>query len=351
MKRNNIIHVLWNFGNGGMEKVVANLLKNSSKENDVSLIIINKENDTNALKSLSKKNIKFIKRKRGSRNILKLFRLYFEIMKLKPKIIHIHYYDLIKILKPLQTFLKFKIVLTIHGLNDFDNNILYCDKIVAVSNTHYSIVKNFLKSKNLDISKLSVVYNGIEISKNLNNIAIDLNNLNLVCVGRLNHDQKRQDVIIKYFSRLQKKYPNSKLSFFGSGDSKNLLKELSKKYNVSKNVHFKGSVENESLMKALANFSLMISASKEETFGLNVIESLSIGLPVLAFPAKAIKEIANNNPIVFFFDNEKNFLNSIENEICKISDKEKTKSIIAIQKTFHLNFMINNYKKIYKKLI
>ena len=82
--------------------------------------------------------------------------------------------------------------------------------------------------------------------------------------------------------------------------------------------NFKGSVENESLMKALANFSLMISASKEETFGLNVIESLSIGLPVLAFPAKAIKEIANNNPIVFFFDNEKSFLNSIENEICKI---------------------------------
>ena len=247
--------------------------------------------------------------------------------------------------------LNFKMILTIHGMNDFDNNILHCDKIVTVSNTHYKHVKNFLVNRNLDISKLSMVYNGIEISKKRNDVAIDLNNLNLVCVGRLNHYQKRQDVIIKYFSRLQKKYSNSKLSFFGLGDSESLLRELTVKYNVSNNVYFWKSIGNKSLIKKLTNYSLMISASKEETFGLNIVESLSIGLPILAFPAKSIKEIADSNPIAFFFKDEKSFLNKIDNEICNITSDEKSRSIQTIKKTFNLNLMISNYDKIYKKLI
>ena len=334
-----------------MEKVVSNLMKNNSKNYDVSLIVINKENDANALKSLSNKNINFIKRKKGSKNIFKLFKLYFLIIKNKPKIIHVHYYDLIKILKPLQMILNFKIILTIHGMNDFDNNILHCDKIVTVSKAHHKHVKNILVNRNLDISKLYMVYNGIEISKKRNNVAIDLNNLNLVCVGRLNHYQKRQDVIIKYFSKLQKKYSNSKLSFFGLGDSENLLRELTLKYKVSNNVYFKKSIGNKSLIEELANYSLMISASKEETFGLNVVESLSIGLPVLAFPAKSIKEIADSNPIAFFFKDEESFLSKIDNEMCNITSDEKSQSIQIIKKTYHLNLMISNYDKIYKKLI
>jgi glycosyltransferase involved in cell wall biosynthesis len=170
-------------------------------------------------------------------------------------------------------------------------------------------------------------------------------------VGRLNHYQKRQDIIIKYFSRLQKKYPNSKLSFFGLGNSENLLRELTVKYNVSNKVYFKESIGNNFLIKELANYSLMISASKEETFGLNVVESLSIGLPVLAFPAKSIKEIADSNPIAFFFKDEESFLSKIDNEMCNITSDEKSKSIQTIKKTFHLNLMISNYDKIYKKLI
>lgn len=330
---------------------MSNLMKKNSTHYNVSLIVINKENDINALKNLPNKNINFIKRKKGSKNILKLFKLYFIIIKNKPNIIHVHYYDLIKILKPLQTILNFKMILTIHGMNDFDNNILHCDKIVTVSKAHYKHVKNILVKRNLDTSKLHMIYNGIEISKKKNNVTIDLNNLNLVCVGRLNHYQKRQDVIIRYFYKLQKKYPNSKLSFFGLGDSENLLRELTVKYNISNNVYFRESICNKSLIKELANYSLMISASKEETFGLNVIESLSIGLPILAFPAKSIKEIADSNPIAFFFKDEKSFLSRIDNEMCNVTSDEKSQSIQTIKKTFHLNLMISNYNKIYKKLI
>ena len=95
----------------------------------------------------------------------------------------------------------------------------------------------------------------------------------------------------------------------------------------------------------------MISASKEETFGLNVVESLSIGLPVLAFPAKSIKEIADSNPIAFFFEGEESFLSIIDSEICNVTNDKKSQSIQAIKKTFELNLMISNYDKIYKKLI
>ena len=96
---------------------------------------------------------------------------------------------------------------------------------------------------------------------------------------------------------------------------------------------------------------LLVFTLGEETFGFNIVESLSIGLPVLAFPAKSIKEIADSNPIAFFFKDEKSFLNKIDNEICNITSDEKNRSIQTIKKTFHLNLMISNYDKIYKKLI
>ena len=56
-----------------MEKVVSNLLKNNSKHYDVSLIVINKENDVNALKSLNSKKINFIKRKKRFKKYFKAF--------------------------------------------------------------------------------------------------------------------------------------------------------------------------------------------------------------------------------------------------------------------------------------
>ena len=37
--------------------------------------------------------------------------------------------------------------------------------------------------------------------------------------------------------------------------------------------------------------------------------------------------------------------------MCNITSDEKSQSIQTIKKTYHLNLMISNYDKIYKKLI
>ncbi len=341
---------MWNFGNGGMEKIVSSLINEDSNDITSSLLIINKENDINSLKTIDKKNVSFVNRKKGSKNFFKFLILLTKIVNYKPDIIHIHYFDLIKILKPLQNIIKFKIILTIHGMNDFDHKILDCDKVITVSKNQYNFVKKKLKNKGLKTEKLKMIYNGIQIPKKINKRNIDLNNLNLVCLGRLNHNQKRQDIILKYFSRLKEKYPNSNLSFYGSGDSLEYLKNIVKSLNISKNINFEGSVENNILLKELTNYSVMISASKEETFGLNIIEALSIGLPILAYPAKSIKEISNNNPIVFYFKDENSFIEVIEKEIKKISIEDKKYSRTLIRESYNLNYMINQYFEIYNKL-
>ncbi len=351
VKNKKILHILWSFGNGGMENIVKSLL--SSEENSYKsfLLLINDDEDKNAIKDIPKSKISRINRKRGSKNIFKILKLFISIIFIRPSIIHIHYFDLIKWLKPLKKILNFKIVITIHGMSDYSRLIQDCDAVVFVSNEHLNKISKECLTQNISTDNFHMIYNGIKIPKFLKNDIINLKKLKFVCIGRLNHLQKRQDVIIKSFSKILNDYPNATLTFYGLGNSKEYLMGLKDQLKLFDKVFFKGSVENKKMINEISNYDVMISASKIETFGLNIIECLSIGVPVISYPAPAIKEITKDNPLAMYYSSNKELKSILENNLSVITNEERKISKKIISSHFDVNTMIQNYFNLYKKIL
>ncbi len=91
---------------------------------------------------------------------------------------------------------------------------------------------------------------------------------------RLSAD-KNVDRIIKAFQSM----PDKQLYFGGGGPDKDKLIEMSKGY---KNIKFIGFLSEQELRKVVGNSIAMISASENEDFSMNLIESLSAGKPTIS---------------------------------------------------------------------
>ena len=64
---------------------------------------------------------------------------------------------------PIKKLIGFKIVTTIHGMNDFDKSVRKSDVIVCVSNTQLAYMKKNIAKHNIKINQLVSVDNGIKM--------------------------------------------------------------------------------------------------------------------------------------------------------------------------------------------
>ena len=148
-----IVHIYYSLNYGGIESLLVNTINWQVKENyNVSLILINNQNQLNLKSSLNSK-VKLIELKRniGSKGILKIIKLNFLLIKNKYDIIHIHAAEIGNIIIP---FLSRKIVLHIHATSAITNSkIPKFKKCIVIS----SAVKNVLKDDYKIYSKLYIM--------------------------------------------------------------------------------------------------------------------------------------------------------------------------------------------------
>lgn len=102
---------------------------------------------------------------------------------------------------------------------------------------------------------------------------------------------KNQELLIKAFSDFQKEKPNSELKIYGKGPLKSHLEELILKLNLKDKVILMGEVNREEIRNAIANSNFLISSSKRETMGVNIVEAHSQGVPVIALNAGTTFEL------------------------------------------------------------
>lgn len=90
---------------------------------------------------------------------------------------------------------------------------------------------------------------------------------------------------------------NIKIDIFGlTGaeklDGKTLL-VLSKENNTDKTITFKGTVEHDTLLEQYHHYSLLLSTSISETFGLSIAEAIAHGTPVVCTDSGGIRDFVN----------------------------------------------------------
>lgn len=156
------------------------------------------------------------------------------------------------------------------------------DQIVALSKgTETDLVENFGLSK----EKVMTIYNGYDIdgiqrdASEKSSIDIDLNAFYFINAGRF-HEQKGQWHLVRAFSRVVEKHPESRLILCGQGPYESMLNKVSKELGIKENVIFAGFQKNPFAIASKCH--AFVFPSLYEGFGNALIENMACGLPIIA---------------------------------------------------------------------
>ncbi len=116
----------------------------------------------------------------------------------------------------------------------------------------------------------------------------------ILFVGRLEIKQKGIDLLIKSLVYLKENIPNFKLHIIGKGSSLNYLIKLVSDYGLGNNVIFHGHVEENELIEIFSMCEIFVLPSLHEGMPMVLLESMSAGLPVVAFDIDPVVEALDN---------------------------------------------------------
>lgn len=105
-----------------------------------------------------------------------------------------------------------------------------------------------------------------------------LDKVKIACVGRLDVEQKGQDLLLRALSKITESY-NYEVSFYGSGDDEEYLKQLTQFFNLEDKVSFKGFEKD--VKKIWLSHHLLVLFSHREGMPLTVVEAMLCGRPCL----------------------------------------------------------------------
>lgn len=231
------------------------------------------------------------------------------IGELQPDIIHAHstYVIFNKVIAKLRlmTNLKIPVVVTVHGLpkplilpdgkettdyNEFVADFEF-DLVLAVSKNVARTIKKYL---DLDFHELvHVLYSGIDLS-----VFRPLPELekqwDLAFMGRL-ETMKSVDLFPEMLSILKRKFPNLTMMMTGEGSLKNSLFSEFEEQGVASMVEYLGVVEPKEVPVLINKSRIFIYPSRQEPFGLSIVEAMACGVPVVTTDVFGPCEIVSNN--------------------------------------------------------
>lgn len=193
--------------------------------------------------------------------------------------------------------------------------------------TTFHCVSEYVKNKAISLGvpdeKIEVIYIGVPIQE-LPTRRHSENVDRLICIARLSHE-KGVDVLINTLDLLRNRGYLLTLSLFGDGPERQRLEELVTKLNLNNVVTFFGEVENKLIMKFIldhAASSIYIQPSRLEAFATAILESMSVGLPIIASKVGGIPEqvIENWNGLLVERESPDDLANAI---VDLMEDEEK----------------------------
>lgn len=161
---------------------------------------------------------------------------------------------------------------------------MFTDLNIAVSQA----VKDFMVESQISRpSKIEVIYNGIEPTKKKANI-FSGHSVKLGTVGTLNF-QKGIQFLIEAMPKVIKEFGDVKLVIVGEGEYLSYLKKLVKRYKLTKSITFTGFSKN--VEDEMENFDIYVQPSLSESFGLAIVQAMSLGIPIVATNSGGIPEV------------------------------------------------------------
>lgn len=188
------------------------------------------------------------------------------------------------------------------------------DHVATVSHTS----KKFIQQRGLTARDISVIYNASSL--NLPKAKGDIKRKkDIVYMGSF-MPYKNVEVLIKGMKYLPTDFTLHLLSKI----SDNRRAELEKLITPNATVVFHNGVSDEKYIELVQNAYCVATGSKEEGFGLPIVEAQQLGTPVVCSDMEIFKEVAGEGALYFDSDSPKDFADQVK----KLNNKEIMADII-----------------------
>lgn len=256
------------------------------------------------------------------------------------------------------------IITSIHTTNSIQDNktmkakfrVLFEDLLAKHTSSVFIAVSNTVKytaitSRMVPKLKIKTIHSGVEIPAFINRKINSEREIQIVSVGRLIYSKGFIDLLY-IFKKAVTKFPNLRLTIIGDGPQKLELLELIEELNLNDKVHMEGYCSD--VPHFLIGSDIFVSCSKEEGFGLSVVEAMAYSLPIVTFKIPIFEEISDEGKN--FIIVEKENYEKFADKIIEISSQDKiyqsySKSSYERASTkYNIAFNSQNYLDVYRNL-
>ena len=165
------------------------------------------------------------------------------------------------------------------------------------------------------------------------------------------------DILIRAFRKVLDKHANAQLKLFivGGGTKEEKLKALVKELNLESSTLFTGKVDYKQIVKYHNQIDIFVNVSRNESFGVSILESSACEKPIVASNIGGLKEVVLDNETGFLVESEN--VDAIASAIEKlVLDKDLrlrlgTMGRKFVKEKFEFSQNVNDTISMYKKLV
>jgi len=224
----------------------------------------------------------------------------------------------------------------------------YASKIIATSD---ALKSNIIKKFNIDRKKVMVIPNPADSSYFLPKREKLDNPFTFLSIALL-RSEKRLDLLIKAFAKLHKIIPNIVLTIIGDGPEKSNLQLLSQKLQINDRVNFIGYQKKAVVADVIRNHDVLVLSSDVETFGVVLVEAMTVGLPVIATKCGGPESIVlPDTGILIEPNNSTELYTAMKNIIDKYDEFDSIKIREIALKSYSDNAYGNNIREAINSVI
>ena len=223
----------------------------------------------------------------------------------------------------------------------------FCDAVVTINNEDFELAKSKFKSKVYHIHGIGVSDKRFhpvsdEVKKELREkIDLSSDDFVILCIGELNKN-KNQEQLIRAAANLVDKIPNLKILLAGNGPNEQNLLNLIDDLKLNNTVILLG--YRTDLENIIPTVDLIASFSKREGLGLNIIEGMLCGKPILATHNRGHNELIEED-INGFLVPVGDCLKTSEKILEIYSDSEKTQKFSFNSQTMAKKYTVDFVKE------
>jgi glycosyltransferase involved in cell wall biosynthesis len=358
-----VVHLVTSLWRSGLEKLVYLLCRtnDTDSENQLMVVILNDVVDENLVSGIRRTKTKLVELKRKPGRPLSAISYVPKIRKLlsayRPDVIHVHNNLSFLLAFLASRFLNIGIVYTLHdtrlySLRLFDRFSKWLsqkgtDRFIAISE---SVKKDFIDD-NIDPDSIAVVPNCIDLKE----FSVSRRSgvvPTIVCVARLEHKKKGQDILIKALSIVKERSTPFKCQLIGEGPNRPFLERLVSDLNLAEEVSFLG--VRSDVAALLAQADLFVLPSRYEGFGIVILEAMASGLPVIVSDIDGPAEVVENrkNGLHFRSGDARDLADKIETVLSDADLRKRLSEASLLRaRDYSIEVMYDRYLGVYRNVV